>query len=135
MVRREGMNMRTDSDYMKRRKERLEEVMSSEAEVKLDIAEDTINYQISFRNPKRWFPRFYTFPPEFPSWPGVYYLLHDDEIVYVGESSDINNRLRQHGYDKTRTFDASFYLYVPGEWARKVIEQILISIYQPKYNH
>lgn len=61
----------------------------------------------------------------------VYILYDDDEIVYVGQSKNVYNRLNQHIRDKE--FDRVRYLHCRED--RKLYwEKVLTTRYQPKYN-
>ena len=61
----------------------------------------------------------------------VYILYDDDEIVYVGQSKNVYNRLNQHIKDKE--FDRVRYLHCRKD--RKLYwEKVLTTRYQPKYN-
>jgi hypothetical protein len=71
--------------------------------------------------------------------PGVYFLCLGDEVVYVGQSVNVNDRVMSHIRESRRpagkTFDPLriFYLPVPeGELLR--VESEFIGRLQPKYN-
>jgi hypothetical protein len=61
----------------------------------------------------------------------VYFLTLTGEIVYVGQTLDLIQRLAVHRTDKE--FDNMFYIPVKKDIARTV-EQILIKIFRPKFN-
>jgi excinuclease UvrABC nuclease subunit len=76
---------------------------------------------------------------------GVYMLMHDDIVVYVGQSKHLITRLYQHnhaargrgktypGQPKRMTFNGVKVLPYPADeldW----LEQALIAHYKPKYN-
>jgi len=44
----------------------------------------------------------------FPSKPGVYLAFEDDELVYVGETANINDRMR----DMSRTYNHTFRIHI-----------------------
>jgi len=83
---------------------------------------------------------------------GVYFLLHEGEIVYVGFSRDIRFRIIEHfrhssrgrgrkwkeGIDpvsaKRKKFDEARYIEIPDAKDVFDLEQILIDVLKPKYN-
>jgi hypothetical protein len=68
---------------------------------------------------------------EFARISGVYFLFDGDEIVYVGQSVNVLNRVTSHFYDKK--FDKVALLRVP-EKDLLAIESIYIKKFLPKYN-
>ena len=61
---------------------------------------------------------------------GVYFLVHDNEIVYVGQSVHIYSRIAQH---QDKTFDR--YAFVPcKEELLDVLESLYIHVLKPKLN-
>lgn len=64
---------------------------------------------------------------------GVYFLLRDHEIVYIGQSVDCYTRLRSHAQDSTKEFNRACYVPVPKEDLDN-IEETLISLFKPEYN-
>tara|TARA_R110000737_G_C14245384_1_gene425620 strand:+ start:44 stop:529 length:486 start_codon:yes stop_codon:yes gene_type:complete len=61
----------------------------------------------------------------------IYILYRDDELVYVGQSKNVYNRLNQHKRDKV--FDRVRVLHCRED--RKLYwEKILINSYKPIYN-
>jgi hypothetical protein len=72
---------------------------------------------------------------------GVYLLLNDDdEIVYVGISKNIGNRVFKHFQGTTHTayfsseFSRALYLEVNDDVERETIEKLLINQFRPPYN-
>lgn len=63
---------------------------------------------------------------------GVYLLLNEQELVYIGRAKDLYYRVRDHR--KTKLFTDVLYLTIPEEWERRIIEFILINQFQPKLN-
>lgn len=61
---------------------------------------------------------------------GLYALWNEDEIVYVGESDNILERIGGHA---TKGWDTVSYLPVDG-FERVVWEKILLRIYFPRLN-
>lgn len=81
-----------------------------------------------------------------PQVPGIYFLMNDCELVYVGQSNNIKNRLNVHhnmwnctlflgdepiGED---TFDSVYYLKVDYKPERKAYEYMFRGDYWPKLN-
>lgn len=63
---------------------------------------------------------------------GIYFLILDDEIVYVGQSRDIKSRISQHS--KTDKFwDKFFYILCERDQLNK-LESHYINQFKPKYN-
>ena len=62
----------------------------------------------------------------------IYFLLQDNEIVYVGSSGNGLSRIYQHIKDKK--FDAYSYIVVPSQY-RAQIENDYIFKFNPKYNN
>jgi hypothetical protein len=66
---------------------------------------------------------------------GVYFLVKDGTIVYVGQStSSIAARVGTHAADHRKEFDTVFVLPLPAEDAFAV-EQALIRMLRPPLNH
>lgn len=61
----------------------------------------------------------------------IYFLCHDNKVVYVGQAENIHSRLVEH--HKAKYFDAVFYIRVSANRMSKV-ESSLIAYLQPKYN-
>lgn len=45
--------------------------------------------------------------------PGVYFLVHNDEVVYVGQSTNPISRIGEHVRSKSGKFDRVYFLPVP----------------------
>ena len=71
-------------------------------------------------------------PTTLPFKSGVYLLLSEQELVYVGRAKDLYYRVRDH--HKTKEFTDVLYLTIPEEWERRIIEYILINQFAPKLN-
>ncbi|TZG24879.1 GIY-YIG nuclease family protein [Sphingomonas montanisoli] len=64
---------------------------------------------------------------------GVYLLLLDGVVVYVGQAVDMRRRIGQHISDGLKDFDAvAFFRYRPDQLAKR--ERALIIKYAPRYN-
>jgi hypothetical protein len=64
---------------------------------------------------------------------GVYFLLLDDEIVYIGQSVDCFQRVSTHARDESKTFNRACYVSVPKEELDD-IESVLIALFKPVHN-
>lgn len=65
---------------------------------------------------------------------GLYILLREDVIVYVGHSSHLQSRLRTHRREATKDFDQAIWYHVAEESSRLRLEGILILGLLPAYN-
>lgn len=67
---------------------------------------------------------------------GVYFLIKDDEIVYVGQSKNIFSRIDTHKRNRKLIFDRVFYIYTPelDDLDRIELESKYISDILPRYN-
>jgi hypothetical protein len=64
---------------------------------------------------------------------GVYFLLHDDAVVYVGKSTDCLRRLSQHRTEGAKVFNRVYLAQcVAAELDR--LEALYIDKYRPRYN-
>ena len=63
--------------------------------------------------------------------PGVYFLCHEESVVYIGQSVNVFGRVGAHIGDKT--FDRIYFVRVP-ESDLNYVEGCLINQLQPKYN-
>jgi excinuclease UvrABC nuclease subunit len=68
-----------------------------------------------------------------PKITGVYFLIKGSEIVYVGQSVDIMNRIAQHSKDVLKDFDSFSILECPTELLL-TIEAHLIYKFRPRLN-
>jgi hypothetical protein len=64
---------------------------------------------------------------------GIYFLIQDDEIVYIGQSIHIPNRLHSH-QKKNRQFERVFFVECKEEDLDE-IERQYIRKFSPKLNH
>lgn len=60
----------------------------------------------------------------------VYFLMHDQECVYVGQTVNLQNRLRAHS---DKQFDRVLFIHVDDD-IRLSAEKEWIATLQPKYN-
>jgi hypothetical protein len=65
---------------------------------------------------------------EYP--PGVYFLVHHDEVVYIGQSTNPMARIAQH---TDKEFSSAYLLPVPS-YALDAVEGALIRVMNPKLN-
>ena len=64
---------------------------------------------------------------------GVYFLMNEGEIAYIGESSNVFMRVGAHAQG-AKTFDGWVYCEVEEE-ERYALEQALITVIRPPQNH
>lgn len=62
---------------------------------------------------------------------GVYFLVENNEVVYVGQSTDIASRIRKHQSDKF--FNKVFYIECRKERLNEIENYFIIS-FNPEYN-
>lgn len=83
---------------------------------------------------------------DIPSDPAVYILFHNDELVYVGQTKNLKQRIRNHNYILNSnnyignkkldedTFNCFFYVVIDNLAERRLLEKILYEAYEPKAN-
>ena len=65
----------------------------------------------------------------------VYKYVANNEIVYIGQSTDLRSRIRQHKNDKLKNLQATIYYFeCLNKTAMNSWEYNLINKYHPKYN-
>lgn len=64
---------------------------------------------------------------------GVYFLLHDKEVVYVGQSVAILYRVHQHVVEGKKSFNRWCYIDVKKDQLNEV-EQFYITLLRPRLN-
>jgi len=65
----------------------------------------------------------------------IYFLFNNDEIVYIGKSSDVIARIKNHLKDTTKKFTHYSIIGTSLETIEQtLIENELIMIFKPKYN-
>lgn len=70
--------------------------------------------------------------PRFRMSSGVYFLIRDDQVVYVGQAVDVHARVSTHGRN-WKQFDS--YTYIPCEHDRlDEVERHYIRLFQPELN-
>lgn len=68
---------------------------------------------------------------------GIYFLYHDQEIVYIGQSkTNVMQRICGHHAEGTKVFNSFSFLPYTSYSDKKLSfkEEILIKKYNPKYN-
>ena len=65
---------------------------------------------------------------------GIYFLINEDEIVYVGQASDILNRVYFHAKDKSKVFDSFSFVDIDNDADFNAIEAEYIFRFGPMYN-
>lgn len=66
--------------------------------------------------------------------PGVYLLFDGDSLVYVGQSSDIELRLKQHRKERKKSFNFALLYHIDSLEDRLRLETILIMALLPEAN-
>jgi len=64
---------------------------------------------------------------------GIYFLIKDGIIVYVGQSKKVFSRIEAHREDPKKDFDAACYFECK-ENELDIFERVLIQAFWPKYN-
>ena len=68
---------------------------------------------------------------------GVYFLIKEGKVVYVGESKKIINRIEQHegkDFDDLKVISTKTFYWLDDVWFRRFFERKCIYFFQPKYN-
>lgn len=66
---------------------------------------------------------------------GVYFLFHNDEVVYIGQGWNCFLRVAEHTRkDSCKIFTHWSYVEVESETERKALERELIKKHRPKFN-
>lgn len=65
--------------------------------------------------------------------PGVYFLCHQNEIVYVGMAANIGSRFLKHKGENKKEFDSVYFICCHLDQLSK-IEAACIKHFKPKYN-
>lgn len=66
-------------------------------------------------------------------YPGIYFLICDEEIVYVGKSVNVKTRLDQHSINPDKNFNRYFAILCDKEELNS-LEAHYILRFRPKYN-
>ena len=64
---------------------------------------------------------------------GIYFLIKDNVIVYIGKAFDISSRIRAHIIEDKKDFDEIRYVEKEID-DLDLSENYYISLYNPKYN-
>lgn len=64
---------------------------------------------------------------------GVYFLLHQAVVVYVGQSIDLFNRIGRHAREGGKVFDAFTYILCSADELDK-LEETYVTALMPRYN-
>jgi len=64
---------------------------------------------------------------------GIYLLMHNGCVVYVGQSIDISARISKHIQENKKEFDEIRYLEYSKE-ELEIMEKYIIAHFSPKYN-
>lgn len=65
--------------------------------------------------------------------PAVYFLCHENEVVYVGQSRNVLLRIQAHDDDPDKIFDRAYMIRIPESELLKV-EGHFIHLLNPTYN-
>jgi hypothetical protein len=65
---------------------------------------------------------------------GVYFLIHEGQVVYVGQSVDMRRRLADHIGEGAKVFDSITFIPLPISQLN-VVEARHIKRYLPRYNN
>ena len=65
---------------------------------------------------------------------GVYFLFDKDELVYIGTSANIYERIGQHVSEGVKMFDRFEVFPTKDKFDRYMLEGFLIQLFHPKYN-
>lgn len=65
---------------------------------------------------------------------GIYFLFDKDELVYIGQSYSVLERVKTHKDTRVKIFDSFAYVKVSDYAERLMRERQLIKTYSPKYN-
>lgn len=65
---------------------------------------------------------------------GIYFLLYNDEIVYIGQAIDILARIKMHRSNPRLKFLKYFYIEYNSKEERTRLEKKYIENFCPKYN-
>lgn len=66
---------------------------------------------------------------------GVYFLFHNDEVVYIGQGWNCFLRVAEHTRkDSCKTFTHWSFIEIKSETDRKALERELIKKHRPKFN-
>ena len=67
---------------------------------------------------------------------GVYFLIKNKKVVYVGQSNNVIRRIGKHIEDGIKEFDACTYIEIKGKYIDDMghIEWTYIQRLQPEYN-
>lgn len=66
---------------------------------------------------------------------GVYFLFLNEQIVYIGQSNNVHQRIQDHISQKEKDFNKVFYQPVPPDVDILAVEKQYILHFRPKYNY
>jgi hypothetical protein len=64
---------------------------------------------------------------------GVYFLCKGNEVLYVGQSTNIGNRVTTHAAESTKDHDKVFFLRLPASQLAEVESRFIASL-KPVHN-
>ena len=65
---------------------------------------------------------------------GIYALFDGDNLVYIGQSSNMYIRILEHCFDGIKNFDSFRAVCIDADTSRQVAEVFIIDALTPKYN-
>ncbi len=72
--------------------------------------------------------------PKANDFAAVYFLIHNDRIIYVGNSWRFKARLRVHKSNKRMFFDSYYFIKISDHGQRVKIEKEYIKTFKPLFN-
>jgi len=71
--------------------------------------------------------------------PGVYFLLNDDELLYIGQTDNLRRRLYQHKrgnwFCYPKLFNKIWFIEKHDAHLRRCLEKKMLGKFQPKFNY
>lgn len=86
-------------------------------------------YKISLRDPLK----LRKYPKKYKPICGVYFLFHNERLVYIGKSLNIQTRISNHITENVKLF-TSFSFVKNSPRNISALEEAYIEAYKPKYN-
>ena len=71
---------------------------------------------------------------KFPKTNGIYFLINNDEIIYIGSSTDCHKRIKMHKKNKKMKFNGFHIVKRKDKQQRLKLETEYIKLYKPLLN-
>jgi predicted GIY-YIG superfamily endonuclease len=100
-----------------------------------DTRENYINYSWNFE--EKYMSKYGHLQYEFRPKQGLYLLVNEGEIVYIGFSLNLQQRIKSHSSNSSnKTWTDVFMIEMPEDNKESIMfyEKQLINEYKPKYN-